>query len=77
MLKLEDSSSCESLGPGFISKINNIDMGGAGGEQSSFPEKSRFSEQNSQDILSGVVGLGSSLRPSLALNIKAVHYSML
>ena len=30
LLKLEDSSACESLGPGSISKINNIDMIEAG-----------------------------------------------
>ena len=55
MLKLEESPPCQSLGHGSISKINNIDMGGTGGDQFTFPEKSRFSEQNSQDILSRVV----------------------
>ena len=59
MLKLEESPPCQSLGHGFISKISNIDMGGGGGgnggDQFTFPEKSRFSEQNSQDILSRVV----------------------
>ena len=33
MLKLEDSPACESLGPGSMSKINNIDRGGGGGER--------------------------------------------
>ena len=56
MLKLKESPPCESLGPGSISKINDIDMGGAGGDQFTFPEKSRCSEQNSQDTLPGVVG---------------------
>ena len=32
MLKLEESHPFESLGPGSISKVNNIDIGGAGGE---------------------------------------------
>ena len=34
MLKLEESPPCQSLGHGSISKINNIDMGGTGGDQS-------------------------------------------
>ena len=56
MLKPEESPRCESLVPGSISKINNIDIGGVGGDQFTFPERSRFSKRNSQDILSGVVG---------------------
>ena len=30
MLKLEESPPCQSLGPGSISKISNIDMGRTG-----------------------------------------------
>ena len=55
MLKLEEDPPCESLGLGSISKINNIDAGGAGGDQFTFPKKSSFSQQIFQDILSGVL----------------------
>ena len=59
MLKLEEGAPCESLGPGSISKTNNIDMRGgrSGGNQLSFYDKLRFCEQNSQDVLSRVVGI--------------------
>ena len=45
MLNLEESRPCESLGPGSISKINNIDMGEQGEDQFACPKKSRFSKQ--------------------------------
>ena len=54
MLKLEDSAPCESLGPGSISKIDNINMGGSGGDQFTLSEKSRNPKQNSQDICPGL-----------------------
>ena len=53
-VELEESPPWESLGPGSISKVDNIDMGGVGGDQLTFSEKSRFSKQNSQDIFPGL-----------------------
>ena len=59
MLKLKESPPFESFGPGSIAKITLTWGGGGGGgmgrDRFTFPEKSRFSKQNSQDILSGVV----------------------
>ena len=77
MLKLEESPPFEYLGPGPSQRLITLTWGEQGKTNLLFLKKSKLSEQNSQDILSGVVRLGGSLRPSLASNIKAVHYSML
>ena len=54
MLKLEVSPPCESLGPGSISKINNTEMGAAGGDQFTSLEKSRLSKEISKIFCSGL-----------------------